>query len=344
MDKKNGKLIVIPLLFFILYLVVIYRYHYHNNIMDKLVYICLIVYYSILDIRYGLVACFFLIIYLNMVPAPVQTGKLMENFDINNILKSSSSSIDSDDDDDVDQDRKNTGGLNIIKSEPHEIELVVARYNENLNWLNRDPFDKYPVYIYNKGSNDNYTVNNKNVRIKKLNNVGKCDHTYLYHIIENYDNLADVTVFLPGSTSMKYKIGKAKKIMAELKKKIGSVFIGNFMTDVKQSLYKFSIDTHKTANKDNFTENPDIYVEKSKIRPFGKWFENKFGDITITHLSYLGIMAISKEHILQHSKLYYQNLIKELENSSSPEVGHYLERAWEAVFYPMTGATFIRGT
>ena len=40
---------------------------------------------------------------------------------------------------------------------------------------------------------------------------------------------------------------------------------------------------------------------------------------------------------------YYMDLIKDLDKSSNPEAGHYFERAWEAVFYPMTGANFIQG-
>jgi hypothetical protein len=28
--------------------------------------------------------------------------------------------------------------------------------------------------------------------------------------------------------------------------------------------------------------------------------------------------------------------------SSNPEAGHYLERSWEAVFHPITGATIIK--
>ena len=314
--------ILLPLLFFILYLVLVYRYHLYNNIIDKLVSICLILYYSIMDIRYGLIACFLMIVYLNTIPRPNQTYRLTETFD----------QIDSP-----------IAAADAAEKKPDipKIELVIARYNETLNWVNRDPFDKYPVYIYNKGSNDNYTVNNTNVRIKTLDNVGKCDHTYLYHIIENYDNLADVTVFLPGSTNMKYKIGKAKRILSELKQKIGSVFIGNFIPDVKKSMYNFMLDEWKTSNKENFIQNKEEKLQLSKIRPFGKWFEKTFGNITITHVSQLGIMAISKEHILQHPKKYYENLIKEFETSSNPEVGHYFERAWEAVFYPMTGAIFI---
>jgi hypothetical protein len=48
----------------------------------------------------------------------------------------------------------------------------------------------------------------KNFAVKKivnLPNVGKCDHTYLYHIINNYNNLSKILVFLPGSINMENK-------------------------------------------------------------------------------------------------------------------------------------------
>jgi hypothetical protein len=222
------------------------------------------------------------------------------------------------------------------------IEIVISRYNESLNWANLYPFKKHRIVCYNKGSNDNFNLTNENVDIIHLKNVGKCDHTYLYHIVENYDNLPDVIVFLPGSTHMNYKIGKAKRILQELDKRLQSVFICTYYNDVKKDLYNFKLDSHKTSNRENYTENPDIRMEKSKIRPYGKWFESKFGDdLVIHHVSFWGIMAVSREHILQRPKSFYQDLLSEVDSSVSPEVGHYLERSWEAVFYPMDGAKFI---
>ena len=76
------------------------------------------------------------------------------------------------------------------------IEIVISRYNENLEWLNYEPFNKYKNIIYNKGPNDDFCKTN-NIKVFNLENIGRCDHTYLFHIIENYDNLADITVFLP---------------------------------------------------------------------------------------------------------------------------------------------------
>ena len=44
-------------------------------------------------------------------------------------------------------------------------------------------------------------------KVISLKNLGKCDHTYFHHIVNNYNKLADVTIFLPGSidtSSIKY--------------------------------------------------------------------------------------------------------------------------------------------
>ena len=307
--------LLFPITLFIIYLFVINKYYtYYNHIVDKIIIILIVIYYSLIDIKYGILACLVILIYYNYNIQNSILGKSV----INNI----ESPV-------------------LYKKSNNSIELVISRYNENLNWINTYPFNKYPVICYNKGDHDNFIINNKDHKIINLKNVGKCDHTYLYHIINNYDNLADVTVFLPGSINMNYKIGKAKRTLYELDKNKQSVFICNYFKDVKKDLYNFKLDTHKTAYSENFVENNDISMEKSKVRPFGKWYESKFGDLVIHHVSFWGIMAISKEHIQQHSKQYYIDLIKDVENTVSPEAGHYMERSWEAIFYPMTGTNFI---
>jgi hypothetical protein len=236
----------------------------------------------------------------------------------------------------------NSNNQNNPSNQNNPVELVVARYNENLNWLERNPFSNYPSIIYNKGVNTNFNAHQS--QVINLKNIGKCDHTYLYHIIENYENLADITVFLPGSTNMDYKMKKAKMIMKELGKsnKSGVFVYENYYKNIRNDLYNFSILNHKTANSDNLILNPDIMMEKSRDRPFGKWYDLRFDKTEIHYLSYWGIMAIHKDDILQHSKMYYKKLIKDLDHSVSPEEGHYYERAWEAVFYPMNNTTFIK--
>jgi hypothetical protein len=76
-------------------------------------------------------------------------------------------------------------------------EIVVARYNENLDWLKKIEKSKdIKITVYNKGQDD-ISID---VPFIKIPNIGRESHTYLYHIINNYDNLADQTIFCQGDS------------------------------------------------------------------------------------------------------------------------------------------------
>lgn len=68
--------------------------------------------------------------------------------------------------------------------------VIIARYNEPIDWLDKIDTDKYNILVYNKGQKSS------KYDIKNLENVGRESHTYLTHIVENYDNLTDYTIFL----------------------------------------------------------------------------------------------------------------------------------------------------
>jgi hypothetical protein len=68
--------------------------------------------------------------------------------------------------------------------------IVVARYNEDLEWTKQ--FSN--VIIYNK---EIQLTDDFNQIL--LNNVGREGHTYYKHIYDNYDNLAEYTIFLQGN-------------------------------------------------------------------------------------------------------------------------------------------------
>jgi hypothetical protein len=72
-------------------------------------------------------------------------------------------------------------------------EIVVARYNEDLSWLKKIP-KTIKITIYNKGNDD------IDFPFIQLPNIGRESHTYLYHIIQNYDNLAEQTIFCQGDS------------------------------------------------------------------------------------------------------------------------------------------------
>jgi len=78
------------------------------------------------------------------------------------------------------------------------MEIVIARYNEDLSWLKKIP-KSIKITIYNKGL-DNIEISDIKYNIIKLPNIGRESHTYLYHIINNYDNLAHKTIFCQGDS------------------------------------------------------------------------------------------------------------------------------------------------
>jgi hypothetical protein len=67
-----------------------------------------------------------------------------------------------------------------------QLRIVVARYNEDVTWSSR-----YPCVIYNKGTPIPNSI--------ELPNIGREAHTYLYHILQNYNELDDYTAFLQGN-------------------------------------------------------------------------------------------------------------------------------------------------
>jgi hypothetical protein len=71
------------------------------------------------------------------------------------------------------------------------VEVVLARYDEDTSWTNGYPETSFT--IYNKGSPPLPAAK------QNIENVGRESDTYLHHIIENYDSLADWTVFSQAS-------------------------------------------------------------------------------------------------------------------------------------------------
>lgn len=74
-------------------------------------------------------------------------------------------------------------------------ELVIAKYKRDVTWA--DSFNG-PITIYHK--DHPYTIPFDQIKIdngiKYLCNIGRESHTYLMHIIANYNSLADTTFFL----------------------------------------------------------------------------------------------------------------------------------------------------
>ena len=225
---------------------------------------------------------------------------------------------------------------------PFTCDLVIAYYKEKLDWLKE--FESFPfrtIYIYTKGKDPVLPFQRNTIQIIRLNNIGRCDHTYIYHIVENYNNLPSIgCVFLPGSANMDVKYPKALQTYKSFVKYKKSTMVCLKFNNIKEQLYNFEMKNYETAYPSNKT-GTETKTTLAHIRPFGKWFENKFGNLQIKHVTFGGMFAVSRNHILNRPKDFYQKLLSEL-NYTNPEVGHFIERSWEAIFYPMKDARFLK--
>jgi len=77
------------------------------------------------------------------------------------------------------------------------LELVVARYHEDLQWLRRVP-RHFQITVYNKGGMLDPPPRRRAVQVRALPDIGREDFSYLHHLVERYESLADVTVFAQG--------------------------------------------------------------------------------------------------------------------------------------------------
>ena len=80
-------------------------------------------------------------------------------------------------------------------SERSRAEMVVCRYSENISWLSYMPPTDFWYTIQNKGEPLNASDYGPRSTVVTLPNKGTEGYCYVRHIVDNYDSLANVTVF-----------------------------------------------------------------------------------------------------------------------------------------------------
>ncbi len=279
----------------------------------------------------------------------------IENFKNNNENENENVN-DNDNKNENDNNNENNNDNDNKNQNKSNIEFVIARYNEDVDFLLHGEFKNKTIYLYNKGlSIKNPSIlNAKNIKIIKLPNVGKCDHTYLYHIVNNYNNLADIIIFLPASYNyMDYKRDVANKIISKTIENNNSYFQAKRLKKSNfKELYNFKINKWKTSFKKNqllINKNKNYNMVLSDIRPYGKWFKkvidiNDKNNINIykcNYVIYCGIFSIKKNNLKKYSKELYQNLLSYVDKDINPEAGHYIERIWGPLFYPFSKENLV---
>ncbi len=205
-------------------------------------------------------------------------------------------------------------------SSPDEVQVVVAAYRENLDWLRtKVPFENIVVY-----AKDPHAARTSYPRIE-LPNVGRCDHTYLYHICANYDRLAPITLFCTGST---WEIPCKRLKWHWLAPRLGHTLVKGFVGVVAwlPKTRDFQMKRYQTMSKSNRKD--DSRVIPATDRPFGEWYRARFNRTCPVLINYHGLFAVSCESIRSVPLKRWRELRDELSVGDNLEVGHFMERTW----------------
>lgn len=207
-------------------------------------------------------------------------------------------------------------------------QIIISKYNEDISWVKQIDNGEAEIFIYNKGLKitEEYS---QEVKILDLENVGRESHTYLHHIINNYDELPEKIIFTQAHPN------------DHVSENFKSDFF-DFLNSPDEFRYFSKNILEMRIGQDGVEEsgilNGSFWRNKHSLEsccvtvPFGlipqieskKWI---FGTGAI--------FGVSRESILKNSKEFYRRSLDILEESLdpvNPPEGHAFERSWYLIF------------
>jgi len=238
--------------------------------------------------------------------------------------------------------------------------IVVAVYNEPIDWLL--PYNDIAI-IYHKGNLSIPPFDN----IIKLPNIGREGHTYLNHIVENFNTLSDRTTFIQGDPflhngTILYGIDNHEQMLPfqplglrwlEKRQIPPNAIINKYKTTTDYGLEYLVIKLNGNLNydKEYYFKDKDI---ESMIHNYRREFRlagdkiisenflvrSKF-PINYTNKSlhridftFSALFSVVRTNIKIYDKEIYHSIMKELlmRNDQGGANGYILERLWCFIF------------
>ncbi len=195
-------------------------------------------------------------------------------------------------------------------------EIVIARYQEDISWA-----EGRSAIIYNKGP----SVWTKAKQIF-LPNLGREAHTYLHHIINSWNDLADTTLFTQGALDHLPPGVRLEQFFDPVADLVVPRLVCCREWGAEGRIAHYGIWKDK--------------LDRGQILPgrlsLVEWFR-AYLDLDLEALGSIlyapgAIIAVKKQCILRRPLDFYKGLFETVAHHNDPEEGHYLERAWLYVF------------
>jgi hypothetical protein len=192
----------------------------------------------------------------------------------------------------------------------NKYDVVVARYNENVDWVSQFDSNRFRLCIYNKGLKDLAQ------EYVQLENLGREAHTFLYYIIKNYGEFPEFVVFLQGDIEV-----HCKEAIKNVLRHQDEVFFP--LAD------RSSMGSINEIYGQALGEPPLPYQRTSKLRDFAlELLENEMPPFF--HFIHGAQFIVSKNLIQNRSREFYSKVFEKTRiDFSSP---WHLERMWEIIF------------
>ena len=232
-----------------------------------------------------------------------------------------------------------------IKIDQNSPLVIICRYNENLDWVNKI---EIPFLIINKGKRN---LNFSKEAIINLPNIGRESHSILHFLIHYYDTLPLKSIFIQGDPFEHYP-----EIIDQLNDNINSFipiqplsihYAQPFSEILKNRIeYKTGIPNFEILEKHTQRiNNVPFYVEKLNSNGIQKHYVWNFGlnylELLCERLglpskneaffNYAGQFSVDKKLIEQQSKIFYKNCMQFLLEDNIN--GHLFERLWLTIFH-----------
>lgn len=201
-----------------------------------------------------------------------------------------------------------------------KINLVLARYNENIDWIFSEKREFKKIFIFNKGNDLN--INDLDIEVFKFENFGRESTSYLNFIINNYDYLLqndDLVVFsqaYPFDSSANF-IKKIKDGLPEDK--------AITLSDAKAEQYVFA-----NLSKDNCHING---------LPFINYYNHLFFSENLNlnnslkeTMEFNGLWSVPSKNIVFRKKEFYLHCLSMFRDVKNPLEGYIFERLWKYIF------------
>jgi hypothetical protein len=207
-------------------------------------------------------------------------------------------------------------------------QIIISKYNEDISWVKQIDNEEAEIFIYNKGTKITEKYSPR-VKVLDLKNIGREAHTYLHHIVSNYEGLPEKIIFTQAHPN------------DHVSENFKSDFF-DFLNSPDEFRYFSKNILEMRIDQDGVEEsgilNGSFWRNKHSLEsccvtvPFElipkieskKWL---FGTGAI--------FGVSRELILKNSKEFYRRSLDILEESSDPVISpeaHAFERSWHLIF------------